>query len=201
MKGTIIKDLKNIMGQFIYYLILMGVFLAVTAIAENIYFYAGASVFFCVAVPVSALAYDEKDNWDKFALASGVTRGRLAASRYVLGLLVFAPLWAISFILAAACGMWSAENLSVLLAYGGIGLLTMETVLPVIFRVGVEKGRLVYMLMIVAVLVLGGAIAFFVETIGGMSVLYTSVAVFLCGAVGFFVSLKIACGIYAKKDF
>ena len=201
MKGTIIKDLKNIFGQFIYYLLLMIVFMIVSILTRNIYFYAGAIVFFCIAVPVSALAYDEKDNWDKFALASGVTRNQLAVSRYVLGLLVFVPLWAISFLLLLIGGMWSSENLSVLLAYGGIGLLTMDAVLPVIFRIGVEKGRLVYMLMIVAVVALGGLLAAIVETIGGVSVLCIAAAVLACGAAGFFLSLKIACLIYKKKDF
>lgn len=201
MKGTIIKDLKNIFGQFVYYFVLMAVFLIISAVSENIYFYAGAIVFFCVAVPVSALAYDEKDNWDKFALASGVSRNQLAVSRYILGLIVFAPLWAIAFVLLVIFGMWTAENLSVLLAYGGIALLTMDAVLPVIFRIGVEKGRLVYMLMVVAVVALGGLLAMLVETIGGIPVLYSSVALLALGIAGLFVSIKIACRIYRKKDF
>lgn len=201
MLGTIIKDLKNIFGQFIYYFVLMVVFMAVSVITKNIYYYTGAIVFFCVAVPLSALAYDEKDNWDKFALASGVTRNQLAVSRYLLGLLIFLPMWAISFILVAAGGMWNIENLSVLLSYGGIALLTIDVILPVIFKIGVEKGRLVYILTILVVVALSALLGLLVESIGGASVLYSSVAVLALGIAGFFLSLKIACGIYKKKDF
>ena len=201
MLGTIIKDLKNIFGQFIYYFVLMVVFMAVSVITENIYYYMGAIVFFCVAVPLSALAYDEKDNWDKFALASGVTRNQLAVSRYLLGLVIFLPMWAISFILVLAGGMWDIENLSVLLSYGGIALLTLDAVLPVIFKIGVEKGRIIYIFTILIVLALGALLGFLVETIGGASVLYSSVAVLALGVVGFFLSLKIACNIDKKKDF
>ena len=201
MLGTIIKDLKNIFGQFIYYFVLMVVFMAVSVITKNIYYYRGAIVFFCVAVPLSALAYDEKDNWDKFALASGVTRNQLAVSRYLLGLVIFLPMWAISFILVWAGGMWDIENLSVLLSYGGIALLTLDAVLPVIFKIGVEKGRIIYIFTILIVLALGALLGFLVETIGGASVLYSSVAVLALGVVGFFLSLKIACNIYKKKDF
>lgn len=201
MLGTIIKDLKNIFGQFIYYFVLMVVFMAVSVITKNIYYYMGAIVFFCVAVPLSALAYDEKDNWDKFALASGVTRNQLAVSRYLLGLLIFLPMWAISFILVAAGGMWNIENLSVLLSYGGIALLTIDVILPVIFRVGVEKGRIIYIFTILIVLALGALLGFLVETIGGASILYSSVIVLALGVAGFFLSLKIACNIYKKKDF
>ena len=201
MLGTLIKDFKNIFGQFIYYFVLMVVFMAVSVITKNIYYYMGAIVFFCVAVPLSALAYDEKDNWDKFALASGVTRNQLAVSRYLLGLVVFLPMWAVSFILVAAGGMWNIENLSVLLSYGGIALLTIDAILPVVFKIGVEKGRLVYILTILIVIALGGGLAFLVEAIGGASVLYSSVAVLALGIAGFFLSIKIACNIYRKKDF
>ena len=201
MLGTIIKDFKNIFGQFIYYFVLMVVFMAVSVITKNIYYYMGAIVFFCVAVPLSALAYDEKDNWDKFALASGVTRNQLAVSRYLLGLIVFLPMWAVSFILVAAGGMWNIENLSVLLSYGGIALLTIDAILPVVLKIGVEKGRLVYSLTILIVIALGGVLAFLVEAIGGDSVLYSSVAVLALGIAGFFLSIKIACNIYRKKDF
>ena len=201
MLGTIIKDLKNIFGQFIYYFVLMVVFMAVSVITENIYYYMGAIVFFCVAVPLSALAYDEKDNWDKFALASGVTRNQLAVSRYLLGLVIFLPMWAISFILVWAGGMWDIENLSVLLSYGGIALLTLDAVLPVIFKIGVEKGRIIYIFTILIVLALGALLGFLVETIGGASILYSSVIVLALGVAGFFLSLKIACNIYKKKDF
>lgn len=201
MLGTLIKDFKNIFGQFIYYFVLMVVLMAVSVITKNIYYYMGAIVFFCVAVPLSALAYDEKDNWDKFALASGVTRNQLAVSRYLLGLVVFLPMWAVSFILVAAGGMWNIENLSVLLSYGGIALLTIDAILPVVFKIGVEKGRLVYILTILIVIALGGGLAFLVEAIGGASVLYSSVAVLALGIAGFFLSIKIACNIYRKKDF
>ncbi len=201
MLGTIIKDLKNIFGQFIYYFVLMVVFMAVSVITKNIYYYMGAVVFFCVAVPLSALAYDEKDNWDKFALASGVTRNQLAVSRYLLGLIIFLPMWAISFILAAASGMWDLEILSVLLSYGGIALLTIDVILPAIFKIGVEKGRLVYIITILVVVALSALLGFLVESVGGVSVLYSSVAVLALGIAGFFLSLKIACNIYKKKDF
>lgn len=201
MLGTLIKDFKNIFGQFIYYFVLMVVIMAVSVITKNIYYYMGAIVFFCVAVPLSALAYDEKDNWDKFALASGVTRNQLAVSRYLLGLIVFLPMWAVSFILVAAGGMWNIENLSVLLSYGGIALLTIDAILPVVLKIGVEKGRLVYILTILIVIALGGVLAFLVEAIGGDSVLYSSVAVLALGIAGFFLSIKIACNIYRKKDF
>ena len=96
MKGTFLKDVINLKGQLLYYAVVIAVFFAVGAVSGNIYFYAGVSMFCGVVAPLSAIAYDEKDNWDKFALASGVTRNQLAVSRYLLGLIIFLPMWAIS---------------------------------------------------------------------------------------------------------
>ena len=201
MKGTFLKDIMNLKGQMLYYAFIVVFFFAVGVVSGNIYFYAGVSIFCGVVAPLSAISYDEKDNWDKFALASGVTRNQLAVSRYLLGLVIFLPMWAISFILVLAGGMWDIENLSVLLSYGGIALLTLDAVLPVIFKIGVEKGRTIYIFTILIVIALGALLGFLVETIGGASVLYSSVAVLALGVVGFFLSLKIACNIYKKKDF
>lgn len=101
MIGTILKDLKNLKGQIAYYVLLFAVFFVVSALSRNIYYSAGLSIFFGVLVPVTALSYDEKDNWDKFALASGISRRELALSRYVLGLAAFLPAWGLSFVFMA----------------------------------------------------------------------------------------------------
>ncbi len=201
MFGLIIKDFKNVFGMMIYYLILLALFLTITLLSDNIYFYIGAVVFFTISVPLSALAYDEKDNWDKFALAAGVSRKQLAVSRYLLALAVLFPLWLISFLLLLAEDLRSYENLSVVLMYGGISLLSTEIVLPLVFRIGTEKARLLYIIVILAVLVLGGLFAAWVETIGGMSVLIASLCILAVGIVGFFISMKISCSIYRHKDF
>ena len=197
MLGTIIKDLKNIFGQFIYYFVLMVVFMAVSVITKNIYYYMGAIAFFCVAVPLSALAYDEKDNWDKFALASGVTRNQLAVRRYLLGLLIFLPMWAISFILVAAGGMWNIENLSVLLSYGGIALLTIDVILPVIFKIGVEKGRLA----LIAALVAAIALSVLLMSVSGSITTPLALALFTAACLALFaLSMWLSAKILGKKD-
>ena len=60
MFGLILKDLKNVAGQAIYYLAILAILYVVAFLTKNVYFYAGAVVFFSISVPVSAIAYDEK---------------------------------------------------------------------------------------------------------------------------------------------
>ena len=64
MIGTFVKDLKNLSGQLLYYAIIIVVFFGVGAVSGNVYFYAGLSIFCGVVAPLSAVSYDEKDNWD-----------------------------------------------------------------------------------------------------------------------------------------
>lgn len=95
MFGVMLKDIKNVRGQLLYYAAVVAVFFAIGIILKNVYFYMGAIIFVAAVLPISALAYDEKDNWDKFALASGVTRGQLVIARYVLGIVAFVPFFGV----------------------------------------------------------------------------------------------------------
>lgn len=201
MKGTILKDLKNLKGQLLYYALLIVVFFVVGAATKNIYFYSGLSMFCGVVAPLSAVAYDEKDNWDKFALAAGVTRRELALARYLLGLMIFVPIWAISFVFFAFPAFRTQGNLFAVLIFGGMGLTVMDIVLPLVFRIGVEKARAAYLLVVLAVILLSVGAAALVELIGGNPALAASCAFLAIGIAGAFVSLSVSEGIYKRKDF
>ena len=202
MLGLILKDIKNVRGQMIYYLVVLVVFTVVAIVSDNIYYYVGAIVFFLVALPVSAMAYDEKDNWDKFALASGMSRKQLVVARYLFSLLFYVPLWAISFIFLAVPGDLSAmETLAIIFFYGGMGFFTADVLLPLVFKMGVEKARITFIVMIVLVVAIGAGLAFLFNLETGNAILYLAVAVFVSGAACFPVSMKISEKIYKRKDF
>ena len=48
MFGLILKDLKNVAGQAIYYLAILAILYVVAFLTKNVYFYAGAGVFFSI---------------------------------------------------------------------------------------------------------------------------------------------------------
>ena len=170
-------------------------------VSGNIYFYAGVSIFCGVVAPLSAISYDEKDNWDKFALASGVSRKSLALSRYALGLAIFVPVWAISFVFFAIPGFCTEENLYTVLAFGGLGLAVTDGVLPLVFKLGVEKARTVYVVLVVAVMALCVGAASFIGLTGGYAPLIGSLAALAVGIIGLPVSVCVSLTIYRHKDF
>lgn len=201
MKGTFLKDIMNLKGQMLYYAFIVVFFFAVGVVSGNIYFYAGVSIFCGVVAPLSAISYDEKDNWDKFALASGVSRKSLALSRYALGLAIFVPVWAISFVFFAIPGFRTAENLYTVLAFGGLGLAVTDGVLPLVFKLGVEKARTVYVVLVVAVMALCAGAASFIGLTGGYAPLIGSLAALAVGIIGLPVSVFVSLSIYRHKDF
>lgn len=202
MFGLILKDIKNVKGQLIYYLVLLVVFTVISVLTDNIYFYIGAIVFFLIALPVSAMAYDEKDNWDKFALASGISRKQLVAARYIFSLFFYLPLWAISFVFLAVPGELSVkETLAIIFFYGGMGFFTADMLLPLVFKMGVEKARVTFIVMIVFVVTIGAGLAFLFSLNTDNTILYVAIAVFVLGAAGFPISIKISEKIYKNKDF
>lgn len=74
MAGLLIKDLKNISNQFVYYLAAFLGLIIISVLTQNIYVLGGI-VYLSVSLPLSALTADEKVNWDAFALAAGISAG------------------------------------------------------------------------------------------------------------------------------
>ena len=96
MRGLLLKSWKNILPTFAYYCFFTAVFFAVSIIAKELIYFGFVCVMFSVAVPTASMARDEQDGWDKFALASGVTRQKFVLSGNLFALLVMnATVWII----------------------------------------------------------------------------------------------------------
>lgn len=201
MLGCLIKDIKNILPILLYYVLIVAVFYAISAIVKNVYLFSGTLVFVAVMGPMQAFAYDEKDNWDKFALAAGVSRAELVFSRYILGLVFFAPIWLIGFTLLFFI---SADVLPVLLMFGGAGLLVLSVCLPLIFKRGVENARAAYMIVLLGVLAvcvgIGALCGTLFESLPDL-LLFTACALVGVSVLSLVISVFLSLNIYKKKDF
>lgn len=200
MFGLILKDFKNVIGQAVYYLIVLAVLYIVAFLTKNVYFYAGAVVFFSISMPISAIAYDEKDGWDAFALAAGMRRRDLVLSRYLLCLFVMLFLFLLSFAFYAVEEMRIRETLAVFLGYSGITFLVSDILLPFVLKVGTEKARAAFTVMIFCVLVLGAGIALLTESLPNGAIV-ASFALLVLGALGSIVSYFVSLRLYSAKVF
>ncbi|WP_340008936.1 ABC-2 transporter permease [Paenibacillus sp. FSL K6-0276] len=147
MKGLLLKDLLNLKKQGKMYLILVGFYLVFSIAMNNTSFFGGMVCILSAMLPVTALSYDERAKWDKFALTMPVSRRDMVTSKYVLGL-SFSLLGVIIFFL---CNLLTkvelSLNLTTSLVFLGLGILVLSLTLPILFKFGVEKGRILMMLI------------------------------------------------------
>lgn len=201
MKGLFIKDIYNLKQQVKIYLLLIAVWMVMGYVNNDSTFFSGVMMIFSLLIPVTSIAYDEKANWDKYALTMPVTKNEIVLSKYILSFFCAV----ISFVCSSAVGIVltknAADSLVTSLVFMSLGIILTSVVLPVIIKFGVEKGRMIMLAI------------FLVPTIVGMilpklnlempqettieQILYLSplVAAF-CAVVSILISIKI----YNKKE-
>ena len=153
MKGLIIKDLYQLAKYCRSFLIILVIFLAASAMNQNNWFFLFYPSLLCGMIPVTLLAYDERSHWDRYALSLPVTRRQIVTGKYVIGLGTILVSLLLSLALSAVrmgkTGSFSAGDLFSL--GGAIFLsasLTASVTLPFMFKMGVEKGRVIYYVVI-----------------------------------------------------
>lgn len=153
MTGLILKDLFGLKKQG-RILMFLGAFYVIYSISvKNTSMLAGMGLLMCAMMPITTMSYDEYCKWDRYAISMPVTRKMIVLSKYflgilleVVGILVLAP---ISIIMVKITGeMKINEVMIVLLVISGIALTFLSFVFPIIFKFGVEKGRMLMMLVI-----------------------------------------------------
>ncbi len=153
MKGLILKDFYMAAKYCRSQLILAIVFFA-------LYLAEGTNAFFlfypCMLsgmVVTTLLAYDERAGWDSYALTMPYSRSQLVSAKFLVNLLVQAlvvPLGiAVAGLRMAIDGSFRWEELGTLaVTLACIPLITGSVSLPFMFKLGVEKGRMAYYVMI-----------------------------------------------------
>lgn len=202
MKGLLLKDFYNVKNLILYYALVAAVFAVVSVVSSNIYFFCGFMIFISVGLVSSTISYDAQDKWDRYALSSGVSRRTAVLSKYVFTVVTILCSLALGLILALALGYRQAVDFLPVVAYSFAGVLSVGIVLPCFFRFGVEKARVIYMIVIVftVALMVGGISLFerlnFAAQAPWMLVLLAVLSVEIL-AISYFVSLRI----YRNKEF
>ncbi len=149
MKGLLLKDILNLKQQGKIYLAILGVWLLVSFMNKDANFFASVMMIFAAMLPMSAVAYDEKAKWDSYALTMPFTKNDLVLSKYLLALIGSL----VGSIVSLAVGLLLDNEFAALLTtvklYLSIGMIIASIVLPFIFKLGAEKGRLIIMLMFI----------------------------------------------------
>lgn len=207
MKGLLIKDLLALKRQGRVLLVMLVFYVVYAAAFHNISMLSGMIVMMCAMMPITVMAYDEKCKWDKYALAMPIPRKTVVLSKYLFGILLDAAGVAAVIPVSIAISLFTKDLIvkDILLTtavVGGLALVFLALILPVLFKFGVEKGRMLMMLAIfvpVALVMLVSKLG--IQAPSAQTVKLLLVAAPAAVAVLLFASFKVSAAIYSKKEF
>ena len=150
MKGLLLKDWYTLIKQMKIMLVLMLVFACVPG-----YSMAAFAVVYAAMLPVTALAYDERSKWDELAAMLPYSIKEIVGGKYVLGVTAVAAAGAVAAVAQLILNrfgwtQFDAEAAFALLFTACLALIMLAINLPVMFRLGVEKGRVLFTILICA---------------------------------------------------
>ncbi|MCH5285915.1 MAG: ABC-2 transporter permease [Christensenellaceae bacterium] len=143
MKALLIKDLMTLSKTIRFLLFFMLIFACIPGLNMGTFV-----MVYCAMLPVTAVAYDERSKWDAYAAMMPYQPRQIVLSKYVLGYVAVALAMVLSMLARAAIGVFGGESLQaqdylLMLLYAMVTTVFMAVTLPLIFRFGAEKGRLV----------------------------------------------------------
>ncbi len=199
MLGLLLKDLYNLRKQAIWYLSMIVVFFGLSIILNNVAFASTIGILVTISMPLTAIAYEEKDGWQKFVVASGTKISTIVGEKYLLGI-VFAAIGLIAYSLTFMLVVQTEQSAVEYTLPACMQFFTLAVILPVIFRFGVEKGR-AYMIVVIVIimLMLIGVLTFLKDVDKGETLLI--ICAWVVAAVVTVVSYFISVRIYKKKEF
>ncbi len=154
MLGLMIKDGYAVVKQAKILLLLAILF----ALLPSDFMF-GYSIFYMAMLPITALAYDERAKWHKLADMMPYSSIQIVGSKYVMGylsagLVIVLIMLSRLFYNAIGVSAINGEEFSALVLVGCIAFTVQAINLPLMFKIGVEKGRLLFVLIIVVIIVM-----------------------------------------------
>lgn len=165
MKALLLKDYCVLWKQLRFFLLFILIFSALPGGFNGVF-----AVTYAALLPYSCIAYDERSKWDQLAAMMPYTARDLVLSRYVLGWIAAAGACTLSLVLQ---GVFSTlldtgfYPVTLVLAFFAC-LTTLAITLPLIFRFGVERGRLLMFLIIFLVCGSAGALGGIADATSGL---------------------------------
>ena len=145
MKGLIIKDLTVLKSSIKTVFIIVVLFAFMGIKSGSAYMTTFASVYAAI-LPMTCMAYDERSRFNRYAVAMPISPRDIALSKYITGLILAAAATAIALVIAlftkAPIGETAAGCMLIPAFYHTL-------MLPVMFKFGVEKSRLMVLIGVV----------------------------------------------------
>lgn len=135
------------------YLLIAAVFIAVSLYSNDNLFFIFYPCLLCGMIPVNLLGYDERSRWMQYSGTLPYTKTQIVSAKYLIGLLAQVTILIVTGIaqgvkMTVAGNFVFGEFVVLMLLMLIVATLTSSISLPFIFKLGVEKGRTAYFIMI-----------------------------------------------------
>lgn len=148
MKGLLLKDIYIAGKNFRSFLMIIAGFLVLSVWSRENLFFVFYPMLLSSALPVSLLSYDEKFRWNVYCDALPCSRAQAVSEKYLICLgciVLMALLSLITQLISISMGRSDLKELPVIMsALLAMGFICPGLMLPVLFKMGTEKGRLIY---------------------------------------------------------
>lgn len=210
MKGLIKYDLiqlsSSLKGGFI--VLYLGIIAVISIFTTTGTTYAYMIVFLSAALGISAFSYEETYHWDRYMAALPVSTKNIVLARYISSFvllligIVCAAVISLLTLWKNSAGVMTEEYVYSLLTCFMLAILYLDLLLPVMYRLGAEKGR-IFMLAFCGIII-GGAffaadylLPYFDNTSSVKIILLCLLVTVLALPVSYLASVKIR----MKKEF
>ena len=216
MKGLIIKDILNL-RNYMKQLILVFLFFVAYGIFLKNGVFVGSMITLMLSMQViTTMSYDEYAKWDKYALTMNINRKDIVLSKYVFFIM--------SIIIGIVVGIISSSFINII-SDSNVGIdeilvtsimvpcifaILFCIIIPIVFKIGVEKARVVMMAIFFTPTILGFIFFKMAEKANipmpdeatlDMIFKFGLIGLIILTVVFIFISYKISLSIYKKKEF
>lgn len=218
MKGLLAKDLKLMMLQKNFLLLILAIVIGMMVFTDDVVFPLGFLSFVVSLFTVSTISYDDFDNGNAFLFTLPITRNNYVVEKYFLSLLFGCIAWILATVLAVIATLLKGtlpikELVQISLIILPIMIVIQAIMLPFQFKFGGDKGRIAMIgafgaLAVIALVIVKGAKAIFnidlvniVDTLPTVSMGALAIIAIIVALLLLFISMKISLSIMNKKEF
>lgn len=171
MKALLYKDFYALWKYCKMYLFMCAVFLTISVFEQSQKIFGLYPLVLMGMLPMTMIAYDERDKWERSALTMPFSRRQIVSGKYLFTLIMMGVTFCITA-LASFLNLWMAGKFDLVEYAAGLSLrLILAMVgpafmLPAVFKFGAEKGRLAYVITLGVILGVGISAAIITQRLG-----------------------------------
>lgn len=194
MKGLLLKDFYGLRSFGKTSLLVIAIYAGISIFSGGASYFSSMAIVFCAMLPLTSVSIDEQAKWNAYAQCMPITRRQTVGSKYLMVLLIVLACAVFSLAISMFATQWEETFYTVLLSLS-IAIIINALILPLVFRFGVEKARL--LVMVVFLVCFMGIMLFLSSDMDNLDIAFETTSLILPAvaaalfAGSFFVSARI----------